>query len=472
MTRKAISVVQTEWHPNKTKNPDAVGWAPFDGSHGSFYLGVVDSVFLFAYAFAMFGSGHLGDRMNLTHLLTIGMLGTGIFTALLGFPYYINLHALPFFVIVQLIGGIFQSIGWPTVVAIMTKWFGKGNRGLIFGIWNAHTSIGNILGAVIPGAFVGTQWGLSFIVPGLMIAVMGVIVFFFLPSDPSEVDATPPQHHLPDNRNKHKNTERDKLLKRSPSPGSMSTSIQKPDSDDENENDVMQSTLSQELTRNSEPIGLLGALTIPGVIEFSFSLFFAKLVAYTFLYWLPYYVKHALGAKGVQVTDEQAADLSTFFDVGGIGGGILIGYLADRMRMNAVPCVIMQLLCIPELIFYNKYGGTSYAFCIGLSFLTGFLVNGPYSLITTAVSADLATHKVLKNNQEAKATVAAIIDGTGSIGAALGPLLAGVISGEWGSWSDVFYLLMIACGLAALLLVRLVVKELKALKKRCEIPSD
>jgi hypothetical protein len=36
-----------------------------------------------------------------------------------------------------------------------------------------------------------------------MIAVMGVIVFFFLPSDPSEVDATPPQHHLPDNRNKH-----------------------------------------------------------------------------------------------------------------------------------------------------------------------------------------------------------------------------------------------------------------------------
>jgi OPA family glycerol-3-phosphate transporter-like MFS transporter 1/2 len=32
------------------------------------------------------------------------------------------------------------------------------SRGLIFGIWNAHTSIGNILGAVIPGAFVGTQW--------------------------------------------------------------------------------------------------------------------------------------------------------------------------------------------------------------------------------------------------------------------------------------------------------------------------
>ena len=46
----------------------------------------------------------------------------------------------------------------------------------------------------------------------------------------------------------------------------------------------------------------------------------------------------------------------------------------------------------------------------------GFLVNGPYALITTAVSADLGTHKSLKGNSKALATVTAIIDGTGSIG--------------------------------------------------------
>jgi len=43
-------------------------------------------------------------------------------------------------------------------------------------------------------------------------------------------------------------------------------------------------------------------------------------------------------------------------------------------------------------------------------------VNGPYALITTAVSADLGTHKSLKGNAKALATVTAIIDGTGSIG--------------------------------------------------------
>lgn len=33
------------------------------------------------------------------------------------------------------------------------------------------------------------------------------------------------------------------------------------------------------------------AFTIPGVVEFALSLFFAKLVSYTFLYWLPAFIK-------------------------------------------------------------------------------------------------------------------------------------------------------------------------------------
>ena len=38
------------------------------------------------------------------------------------------------------------------------------------------------------------------------------------------------------------------------------------------------------------------------------------------------------------------------------------------------------------------------------------------------------THPSLKSNQNAKATVTAIIDGTGSLGAAIGPLLVGPIT--------------------------------------------
>lgn len=35
------------------------------------------------------------------------------------------------------------------------------------------------------------------------------------------------------------------------------------------------------------------SLLFQGVIEFSMSLFFSKLVSYTFLYWLPKYIKHS-----------------------------------------------------------------------------------------------------------------------------------------------------------------------------------
>ena len=48
------------------------------------------------------------------------------------------------------------------------------------GVWNSHTSVGNILGALIAAAFVNYNWGLSFIVPALIIGGLGILVFFLL----------------------------------------------------------------------------------------------------------------------------------------------------------------------------------------------------------------------------------------------------------------------------------------------------
>lgn len=68
------------------------------------------------------------------------MLGTGLFTALYGMGYFWNVHEFWFYAGVQVLAGLFQSTGWPSVVSVMGQWFGKGKRGLIMGIWNAHTS--------------------------------------------------------------------------------------------------------------------------------------------------------------------------------------------------------------------------------------------------------------------------------------------------------------------------------------------
>lgn len=129
----------------------------------------------------MFFSGWLAERMNLRYFLAIGMILSGFFTYVFGLAYYYDIHNYWFFVIIQLILGAFQSTGWPACLAAVGNWFGHSSKkGLILGIWNSHTNVGNILGAVVAGAFVNYNWGLSFIVPGIIIAACGFWLFLFL----------------------------------------------------------------------------------------------------------------------------------------------------------------------------------------------------------------------------------------------------------------------------------------------------
>ncbi|KAL4228961.1 hypothetical protein ACF0H5_012001 [Mactra antiquata] len=432
LSRKPISIVKSVLHrkncsvpldpsqPVIFDNTTDCDWKPFDDADSSALLGSLDLAYLFAYAVGMFFSGHFAERMNLRHFLALGMISSGVLTAFFGFGYFWKIHVLWYFIIVQILGGLVQSTGWPSVVACVGNWYGKGKRGLIMGIWNSHTSVGNILGSVIAGIWVNEAWGWSFVVPGIIIATLGVIVFFFLVPDPDIVGCRPPVHHT----------------------------------DKEPEEEALVSKDEGSVREDKEAITIWRALRIPGVIEFSLCLFFAKLVSYTFLFWLPKYIS----AK-TSYDAEVAGDLSTLFDVGGILGGIIAGVVSDYTRGRASTCCVMLLLAAPMMFVYNTYGSITYAHNVGLLLCCGFLVNGPYALITTAVSADLGTHKSLRGNSKALATVTAIIDGTGSVGAALGPLLTGVISKS--GWNNVFYMLIAADICAMFFLIRLIFKEIK-----------
>nr|XP_025701123.1 putative glycerol-3-phosphate transporter 4 [Arachis hypogaea] len=146
------------------------------------------------------------------------------------------------------------------------------------------------------------------------------------------------------------------------------------------------------------------------------------------------------------------------FDLGGIFGGILAGYLSDKLDARAITAASFMYAAIPSMLLYRCYGSVSMTINIALMALTGLLVNGPYALITTAVSADLGTHSSLRGDSRALATVTAIIDGTGSVGAALGPLLTGFISTR--GWNEVFLMLTIGAFIAGILLTRLVIAEI------------
>ncbi|XWS70782.1 hypothetical protein CRYUN_Cryun03dG0078700 [Craigia yunnanensis] len=134
---------------------------------------------------------------------------------------------------------------------------------------------------------------------------------------------------------------------------------------------------------------------------------------------------------GVHLSYKTVGILSTIFDIGGVFGGVMAGFISDIIEARAVTSVTFIWLSSPSLILYRVYGSVSMVTNITLMFLSGLLVNGPCSLITTAVAADLP----------------------------LGPLLAGYISTR--GWNRVFLMLIVAIFFASLFLIRVAKTEIE-----------
>ncbi|KAH8851585.1 Glucose-6-phosphate exchanger SLC37A2 [Schistosoma japonicum] len=403
-SRKPLSIVKTVLHSNTNGNPEtsgfsSKGWKPFDSDNWSQLLGGLEYIYLFVYACSMILSGFLAERVNLRYFLSIGMFLSGISTFAFGLASYFQIHYYSYFVFIQVkivrfsLLGVFWSCSsfWMASCRYFSRklvgekqvWFVKNlylGRGLIMGLWNSHTSLGNIIGSIIAGYYVETNWGASFYLPGFIMMFGALIVFLTVIEHPNMVTSN--------------------------SVGSDMTP---------------QITVLRNISEN--------------VFTYSLLLFFAKLVSYTFLYWLPNYLTNV-----EHVSAEQAAKLSVLFDIGGIIGGVLIGWFSDT-----------QLLAYRFMPTANSLMSLFILTCCGAS------INGPYALVTTAVSADLGTQSALQGRARALATITAIIDGMGSLGAALGPLLTGLLV-PYG-WSVVFAMLITSDLLAMFMSMWIVVNS-------------
>lgn len=484
MSRKPYSIVKSTLHPPKYtaihahcykhEKHVATGYPPFnqngDGVHsGKTLLGMLDSVFLSTYAVSMYFMGHIGDRVNLRWFLCIGMWASALFLFLFGFADAWGIHNYAYFVAVNALGGVFQAIGWPCVVAIMGSWFGRSNRGLLMGIWNAHTSVGNILGAVIATSSLTIDkhkhdWAAAFFVPAAVLAGMGIIDAILLVSDPAEVGFTPERIESlapPKAVDVDEETNVESGVQQPPSASSPppsppplppSSSLL---SDGVSHDDKLGDHLASE-DRAASAASFREMLAIPGVITFAMALFFAKLTAYGFLYWLPLWLEH------VGFCQQRAGYFSTLFDVGGVFGGISAGVLSDRTGMHGVTAALFVGGSVPLLwVFYSyshAHGTSGETGLLCLMSALGFFVNGVYALITTVVSADLGTHPCLQH-AHALASVTGFIDGTGSVGAALQGIVIGLLTSDL-SWRAVFVMLMCVNSASLLCLARVVRREL------------
>ncbi|RLN90652.1 hypothetical protein BBJ28_00004045 [Nothophytophthora sp. Chile5] len=425
--------------------------------------GLLDTLFMAFYAVGLYISGMLGDKHDLRRMIAGGMWATAAIVLLFGLGALADIHALSFYAILWGLNGLIQSSGWPANVAVMGKWFDQSERGAVLGIWSGNACLGNIVGTALVASMFAlfdktVAWKLALVISAGLVAMHGLLVHLFLYPDPKDV----PYRH-------------DVLEEAKPE-------VAKKKDDPEEAADGTE----EEAPPKSKGIGFFEAWCIPGVFPYSMSYACLKSVNYALFFWIPFYLTVSLNmenskadAFSVRVFSQKEADARMLYDVGQILGGFVGGFVSDKMGVRSPVVVTMLLFSCVALYFLD---GASYDVTALLLFVSGFMLGGPANLISTAISADLGTHESIRGNAEALSTVTGIIDGTGSVGAALVQYLVGYLANcqyepkgcdpksprcvQVCSWGPVFVLLEVGTVLSCVCLAQLLYHELLLIRGR------
>jgi sugar phosphate permease len=306
-------------------------------------------------------------------------------SALVSFCFGFTQSALVFTLLFA-VNGIFQSTGWANNIKALEPWFDHADRGKIMAWWGTNQQIGGLLATVL-AAFLLARfgWQSAFFVPSVVVFLVGFVVVVFLPE---------PQ------------------------------TLQK-----------------KEAVVTKKLINYWSLISNPFLISLSLSYFGIKLIRYCLLFWLPFYFHNELG-----LATDVAGYASVSFEVGGIAGSFLIGWISDRyfshMRVRLIAPLIMMLAAV--FYAYQQYAGLGLMVNCLFMLAVGFLVFGPDALISGACAQDIGG--------ENTGSIAGFINGVGSLGAILQGALTTYVSTMWG-WSALFYVFFVISLFSALLLV-------------------
>lgn len=414
--------------------------------------GLLDTVFLFAYAFGLFLSGSLADSYNLRIFIFWGMVLSGLTSIIFGMAGFLNIRSISVYCIIWAINGLIQSSGYPANLAVMGRWYGSDGRGLIIGIWSGNGSFGNIVGAGVCSIILmvitsdSLSWKLCMILSALILIGSALPVYRSLVPNPVEIG-------LPDPNTKT-NDSLEPLIP--PAFGvAASTGTVSSTSVKNNIYNTVPTEGDEEETHETIWERIVMAWFTPGVAQYAISFACLKGVNYALLFWLPYYLSSALG-----YSSSKAGFYSILYDVGQLFGGFTAGWITDKLGQRApTTCVmiIINAFIVWGLQFTTNTGQTAF-----ILFASGFFMGGPTNLIQGCIATDLGHI----SKKSLLATVTGVIDGTGSIGAALMQYTIGYLTtcasddDASCSWRPVFILLLVGDLMSAILLSRVVYKEI------------
>lgn len=292
------------------------------------------------------------------------------------------------------------------------------------GLWTCHQYVGDIAAAIFSAWILhyGYDWRLCITVPAIVNGGWALINLLSVPSRPEEVGLTKEGVVI------REQTARQVANKTTPAV-------------------------------EPEPIGFFQAFALPNVMSYAIAFGFFKLVNYAMFFQLPLILASHFDPSTSNV-------ISSLYSVGMMPGGIVCGWVSDLYggKRACVIATFMGILC-PLLLLFAWYMDTLpvLVLLLLLAFM-GCLVGGPNNIITSAVAADLADDPSIQGNNRALGTVTGIINGSGSVTAAIGQMVIPVLY-EYGKTNGVGYryvwYFLIACTMAGTgLMYRSILKEL------------
>jgi sugar phosphate permease len=334
------------------------------------------------YAVGQFGFGFLSDRIGPKRVVGAGLLIIVVSNIMMG------LHASVIWLLLfACFNGVGQATGWSGLVKMMANWFSSENRGVIMAWWGTNYVLGGFLATAFATWAVAQRsplpqlgWARGFVFPALLLAI--IVPIFFL-----QVSDTPATSNF---LNRH---------------GGLYPI-------------VPESTSWADL-------GML--LCKPSLWTIGISYFFLELCRYALMFWLPYYMVQQL-RYGMQT----AGYLSSLYELVGIAGALLAGYISDRFNQSRrAPVSVVMLFGLGLVMLFQPLLARSGLIGIGFAIsLAGLLSYGPDTLLSGAAAQDVGETR-------AAATATGLIDGIGHLGALFSPYVVVYVSERY-SWDRLF----------------------------------
>ena len=360
-------------------------------------MGSIASLGVLAYALGKFPSGGIADFLGGKRNLLLGMTGSVVFTLLFALG-----GGLPIFTLAWIGNRLVQSMGWPGVVKVTSKWFSYSRYGAAMGFVSLSYLFGDAASRQFLAILIarGVGWRGLFLAAGGTLAALAVLVLFLLHESPRDIGLPEPSVN-PANVFGTEGAQH--------APASL-TSLLKP---------------------------LLGRAVFWLVCLLSFGF---TIVRETFNTWTPTYFTQAVG-----LSNAAAAGSSALFPLFGGISVLAAGFLSDRLGIAGRASIIFYGLLLAGgalLLLANLNARSFKAGPILLVAAVAILILGPYSYLAGAIALDFG-------GKQGSATASGFIDGVGYLGGVLaGNSVAHVVVSH--GWKGAFMVLAAVSWLSAI----------------------